>query len=111
MTHIHGQVGTLLDRAERDALKLLALIRSPRYRSGFPNLKGEKIGPLWIRMLHATCQVDLAHLGEVLLSVDIHTAQATLQTGCIRPGQLEGSMGQLRKAVRAALEGSVGARG
>ena len=100
VTHFDGQVGTLLDRAERDALKLLALIRSPRYRSGFPNVKGEKIGPLWIRMLHDNCLVNLDHLGEVPLPVDIHTAQATLQTGCIRPSQLEGSMGQLRKAVQ-----------
>ncbi len=98
--HFQGQVTTLLDRAHRDELKLLALIRSSQYGSGFPNLKGEKIGPLWIRMLHDTCLVELAHLNEVPLPVDIHTAQATLQTGCIRASQLEGSMGQLRKAVQ-----------
>lgn len=109
--HFDGKVGTLLDRAHRDALKLLALIRSSQYQAGFPYLKGEKIGPLWIRMLHDNCRVNLSHLGEIPLPVDIHTAQATLQTGCIRPSQLEGSMGQLRKAVRAALKGSFSARG
>ncbi len=98
--HFEGQVSTLLGQAHLDALKLLALIRSPRYRNGFPNLKGEKIGPLWIRMLHDNCQVDLDHLGEVPLPVDIHTAQATIQTGCVRPSQPEGSMDQLRKAVQ-----------
>lgn len=59
-------------------------------------------------MLHDNCQVELEHLGEIPLPVDMHTAQATLQTGCIRPGQRAGNMCELRKAVQQVWKEALG---
>lgn len=60
------------------------------------------------------CQVGLNHLGEVPLPVDIHTAQATLQTGCVRLDQRKGAMGARgrrfetlwKDALSSALDGT-----
>ncbi len=108
--HYEGQVSALLSAANSDALCLLDIIRSPRLAHGFPFLKGPKIGPLWVRMLHDCCGVELRRLGEVPLPVDIHTAQATLQAGCVRARVQSGRMGGLRQAIqevwKRALAGS-----
>lgn len=108
--HHGGQVSALLSAANNDALRLLQTIRSPRLAHGFPFLKGPKIGPLWVRLLHDCCGVELRRLDEVPLPVDIHTAQATLQTGCVRAKVRSGRMADLREATqevwKRALAGS-----
>jgi hypothetical protein len=99
--HFDGQVAQLIDRAGGEAPALLELIRSPRFRAGFPFLKGAKIGPLWVRMLHDNCGVKLHKLDQIPLPVDVHTAQATLQLGCVTPDGTSGRMEELREAVQA----------
>lgn len=107
--HFEGRVEVLVDVAAHDAIRLLELVRSRRHAGGFPFLKGPKIGPLWVRMLHDNCGLPLVHIADVPLPVDIHTAQATIQTGCVRTGAGRGTMAQLRGAVqqvwREALAG------
>lgn len=106
----NGTVANLIDASGHDAPRLLELIRSPRYSSGFPFLKGAKIGPLWVRMLHDNCLVDFHGLDRIPVPVDVHTAQATLQIGCVRPISKSGQMADLTDAVhkvwRRALLGS-----
>ncbi|MGI6206653.1 MAG: hypothetical protein ACOYEW_00455 [Anaerolineae bacterium] len=98
-TRFGGRVGVLLETAGTDAPKLLELVRK-RYGGGFPFLKGAKIGPLWVRMLHDNCGVPLQRLGDIALPVDVHTAQATLQLGCVRPLRDRGPMSALTEAVQ-----------
>lgn len=66
----------------------------------FPFLRGNKIGPLWLRMLrdnvHITILQDL-HL--VPIPVDIHVARATLALGLVR-GQFDGSLDTLFEDIR-----------
>lgn len=99
--HFEGRVGLLLQEAGFDALRLLALIRRSWSAGGFPFLKGPKISLLWVRMLHDNCGVELHRIGLVPLPVDVHTAQATLQIGCVRSGGWQGPMSELREAVQA----------
>ena len=43
----------------------------------FPYLKGEKIGPLWIRMMRDNAQLSLKNLGPVPIPVDVHIERVT----------------------------------
>lgn len=108
--HFLGEVGVLLRRAGFDAPGLLALLRDRTLVPGFPFLRGPKIGPLWVRMLHDNCGVALARLERVPLPVDIHTATATLQLACVRAEAYSGDFAPLREAIqrvwRQALEGT-----
>jgi len=53
----------------------------------FPYLAGasgnSKILSLWIRMLHDEIDINLKNLEKVPIPIDIHTARATLTTGCL----------------------------
>ena len=104
-----GRVGSLISDARTDAMRLISLVRSSK-NGHFPFLRGPKIAPLWIRMLHDNCRVPLARMHEVPIPVDIHIAQATLQTGCVLPPPRSGAMGELRDATirvwKEALGGS-----
>ena len=95
--HFQGDVLHLLQQARFDAPAVLATIRNPRYR--FPYLKGDKIGPLWLRMLEDNWQGHhFTGLGELPIPVDIHIAAATVMAGCVR-GPFEGSFDELCAAV------------
>jgi hypothetical protein len=50
----------------------------------YPNLKGPKIGPLWIRMLKDNIGLELKNLDKIPIPVDTHVIRATLATGVIR---------------------------
>lgn len=98
--HFEGRVGTLIEHSGHDAVQMIELIRSSHYRGGFPFLKGSKIAPLWIRMLYDNGRVPFRRIGDVPLPIDIHTAQATVQTGCIRTASTFGRLHDLRDAAQ-----------
>jgi hypothetical protein len=98
--HFDGRVVRLIEEADRDALRLLHLLRDPRLASGFPSLKGPKISLLWIKILADNMPDGLQHIELIDVPVDIHTAQATLQTGCLEAQAIGGINGGLRKAVQ-----------
>ena len=48
----------------------------------YPYLRGDKIGPLWIRMLRDNVRMkELEGLEDVPIPVDVHVARASLATG------------------------------
>jgi len=95
--HFDGDVYNLLQRANFNALLMLATVRNSRYQ--FPYLKGDKIGPLWVRMLEDSWQGrHLDGLDDLPIPVDTHIAAATVMTGCVR-GPFEGPFKKLRDAV------------
>lgn len=106
-SHFEGRVGNLIGAAKTDAGALLKLISTRPHASGFPFLKGPKIGPLWVRMLHDNCGVQLTGLADIPIPVDVHTAQATLQIGAVRAEGWKGTMLDLRKAVQAVWREAV----
>lgn len=67
----------------------------------FPFLRGEKIGPLWLRMLRDNLGLSLSNLDRIPIPVDIHVARSTLALGIIR-GRYEGSLTPLFEEIRKA---------
>jgi hypothetical protein len=73
----------------------------------FPYLRGDKIGPLWLRMLRDNVGIEkLLNLDLVPIPVDIHVARATLATGVVR-GTFSGKLDDLFDRVRQAWFNSV----
>jgi hypothetical protein len=66
-----GRIETLLDKVEWDGPRAIELIRSPKYKEGFINLKGRKIAPLWLRMLKDSWSGHaLSHMEDISLPID-----------------------------------------
>ncbi len=81
----------------------------------YPYLRGNKIGPLWLRMLRDNVGVkELKNLERVPIPVDIHVARASLTTGVVHgrfDGRLEDIFEQIRNAWFQSVKGlSVGNR-
>ena len=75
--------------------------------SDFPYLRGNKIGPLWLRMLRNNVGLKkLRNLDKVPIPVDIHVARSTLATGVVR-GFYSGNLDDLFDCVRSAWFESV----
>jgi len=73
----------------------------------YPYLRGDKIGPLWIRMLRDNVGItQLKNLEKVPIPVDIHVARATLATGVVK-GHFNGRMNELFENIREAWFESV----
>ena len=82
-------------------------LQNGRLVSGFPYLRGPKIGPLWLRMLRDNVGVSqLTGLDGVPVPVDIHVARATLCLGVVR-GHFAGSLASLFEPIRQAWFASV----
>lgn len=79
--------------------------------SDFPNLRGPKIGPLWVRMLRDNVGIKkLIYLENVPIPVDIHIARSTLTTGIIRgkyKGRLEDLFVNIREAWFQGIDGLI----
>lgn len=75
-------------------------------RADFPYLRGDKIGPLWVRMLRDNVGLDIRGLEQVPIPVDIHIARATLTTGVVR-GHYTGALKPLFEKIRQAWFESV----
>ena len=96
-----------------DAIKILEHLNNDRqfangtFISDYPNLRGPKIGPLWIRMLRDNVGLDkLINLDKVPIPVDIHIARATLTTGVLK-GHYVGNLEKLFPEIRAVWSESV----
>jgi hypothetical protein len=64
-----------------DAPAVLETIRRPPTRIRF--LAGDKIGPLWVRMLHDNGGVLLRRMNALPIPVDVHVARSTLAIGAV----------------------------
>lgn len=100
--HFNGKVEPLLAEGRWCGPEIIELIRGRTYRYGFPNLKGMKIVPLWVRMLNDNWKGhEFLQMDEVELPVDVHTAAATVMLGCIR-GNYQGKFSHFSKLVHEA---------
>ena len=107
-----GDPRNLFEKFNYDALQIFNAMRS-QYGKDFPYLAGatgtSKILSLWIRILHDVAKVEFKNLHEVPIPVDIHTARATITTGCLA-GEFSGSFNELvdetKKAWIEACEGT-----
>ena len=90
-------------------------LENGRMKPDFPYLRGDKIGPLWLRMLRDNIkETRLKNLDRVPIPVDVHIARATFSIGIVN-GQYEGNFEvafeRIRKAWFESVKGcSVGDR-
>jgi len=100
----HWEGPTILQRLKADAHRNVS-----RIENDFPGLRGDKIGPLWLRMLRDNVGItELTRLDCVPIPVDVHVARATLALGVVRgqyTGRLEGIFQEIRKAWFLAVQG------
>jgi hypothetical protein len=96
-----------------NSLKILDRLKSDHYEYNFrslpdyPNLRGPKIGPLWLRMLRDNVGIDnLKNLECVPIPVDIHIARASLAIGVVR-GKATTQMSSIFDEIRKAWFESV----
>jgi len=108
-----GEPRNLIQKCDWDAIKILASLKNDNHYSegifkpDFPNLRGPKIGPLWIRMLRDNIGITkIINLDQVPLPVDIHIARATMTTGVLR-GQYTGNLEKIFPEIRSAWAESV----
>jgi hypothetical protein len=93
---------TVLVRLKRDT-HLYNVAMVPDY----PFLRGDKIGPLWLRMLRDNAGISgLRALDKVPIPVDIHVARATLSLGVVN-GKFSGKLIDLFSLIREAWFESV----
>ncbi|MDO9130778.1 MAG: hypothetical protein Q7U34_13035 [Anaerolineales bacterium] len=88
-------------------LKVDSHLRNGKRAPDFPFLRGDKIGPLWLRMLRDNAGlIQIRNLNKVPIPVDIHVARATLASGVVR-GQYKGRLDSLFEIIRQAWFESV----
>ncbi|MEM3986899.1 MAG: hypothetical protein QXR39_09000 [Candidatus Methanomethylicia archaeon] len=93
---------TILERLKKDTH-----LYKGRRVPDFPYLRGDKIGPLWLRMLRDNVGfTKLENLDKIPIPVDVHVARATLTTGVVG-GQFKGKLNDLFEYIRKAWFESV----
>jgi hypothetical protein len=109
-----GDPRAFLADCQWDAPTVLERLRSGTHLNNgrqvpdFPFLRGNKIGPLWVRMLRDNVGLEIKNLGAVPIPVDVHVARATLAVGIVRgwyDGDLEGIYREIRLAWRESVKG------
>ncbi|MBM3905042.1 MAG: hypothetical protein FJ357_07930 [Thaumarchaeota archaeon] len=92
-----GDPRNLFKKFDYDALQIFNAMRK-QYGKRFPYLAGStgtsKILSLWIRILNMEAGIQFKNLDKVPLPIDIHTARATITTGCLF-GKFDGTFGDL----------------
>jgi len=88
----------LIEECGRDAIQLYERKYDMRFKKKFPSLSGDKIFPLWIRMLHDNVGISLKNLDKMPIPVDVHVARATFTTGCLT-GEYEGNIANVSPEI------------
>lgn len=77
-----GPTRRVVDEGKGDARELLEDVRSKRdRRARFPQLRGPKIAPLWIRIMAAPGGAAISHIHIIPVAVDIHVRRVTENLG------------------------------
>lgn len=99
-----GDPRNLFEKFDYDAYQIVTAMRR-QYGKNFPYLAGStgtgKILSLWIRMLHKEAKIKFKNLKKVPIPIDIHTARATIMTGCLS-GTFEGNFSALAELSKQA---------
>ncbi len=97
----------LIKECDYDALKIFKKKSDLKFKQLFPYFSGNKIFPLWVRMLHDNIGLELKNIDKIPIPVDVHIARATFTTGCLT-GKYEGTISnvspQIDEAWRKTLE-------
>lgn len=88
----------LFEECDYDALKIFEKKYDIRFKWNFPSLSGNKIFPLWLRMLHDNVGIELVNLDKIPIPVDVHIARATFATGCLH-GAYTGTIAEVSQKI------------
>ena len=99
-----GDPRNLFKEYDYNAYQIFDAMRN-KYGKRFPYLAGStgtsKILSLWIRIMHKEAGIPFKGLELVPIPIDIHTARATITTGCVA-GDFEGKFGELVNIAKKA---------
>ena len=108
-----GNPLNFLEDCDWDSLVVLKRLKNDKHIYNrkevpdFPYLRGNKIGPLWLRMLRDNIGItELKNLDQVPIPVDIHVARSTLAVGVVT-GTFQGKIDEIFNLVRKAWFESV----
>ena len=96
----------LIKECEYDALEIFNKKFDSRFKKSFPYFSGDKIFPLWIRMLHDNLGIELKNIDKIPIPVDIHIARATFTTGCLT-GEYEGTIPKVFSQIDDAWKNAI----
>ena len=71
----------LIKECSYDALRIYSKKLDLTFKHNFPYFSGNKIFPLWIRMLHDNLEIELRNIDKIPIPVDVHIARATFTAG------------------------------
>lgn len=108
-----GNPRNFLEDCGWDAVDILRRLKEDQHlynnhrMNDYPNLRGDKISPLWLRMLRDNiCLKEIHNLDQVPIPIDVHVARATLALGIVR-GRYDSDPGVIFEAIRKAWFESV----
>ena len=102
-----GAVARVVEHGTGDAKELLKDLHG--YRCRYPLLRGQKIGPMWIRIMAAPGGAKVENVDKVPVAVDVQVRRATENLGVTDTGRL--SMEKAKPIIRCAWKSAVdGAR-
>ena len=91
LNKFQGDPRKLFELYKYDAVEIYNQMRT-KYKKDFPFLSGDKILLLWLNILK-DANVGFINLENVHIPIDIHTARATLTTGCL-VGNFDGNFNE-----------------
>lgn len=102
-----GPVAHLVEQGRGDAVKLLNDLCSvdSEGRPRYPVLKGQKIGPLWVRVMAEPGGAEVENIDVVDIAVDIHVRKVTENLGVANTHGL--AMDKAKPTIRDAWKSAV----
>jgi len=97
----HSDPKNLIRECDYDAIKIFNNKFDIRFKQKFPFFSGDKIFPLWIRMLHDNIGFELKNLEKIPIPVDVHIARSTFTTGCL-VGEYTGTISDIAPKIDEA---------
>jgi hypothetical protein len=93
----------LIKKYNHDALSLYNKKLDYFFKKDFPFLSGDKIFPLWIRMMHDNVGIDFKNLDKIPIPIDIHTCRASFNIGVLS-GKYLGAIPDVKNSLNRTWE-------
>lgn len=97
----------MITECDYDAVEIYQKKFDPKFKISFPYFSGNKIFPLWIRMLYDNLRLPLRNIDQIPIPVDVHIARATFATGCLT-GEYRGTISEAGSKIDESWKTSMG---
>lgn len=96
----------LIKKCKYDALEIFNKKFDFRFKQLFPYFSGNKIFPLWVRMLHDNIGIELKNIDKIPIPIDVNIARATFSIGCLT-GKYEGTISKVSSKIDEAWKKTI----